>query len=248
MFLHIDWTTLVFQIINFLVLVAILSRFLFRPVLRIIEQRRQEVQSRLDDAAREQAEGKLLKEQYEAGVASADKQRSELMEQAKKDAEREREKTIQDAEEYVKNRKEQAERHIDQETKRSLVDMRNQITQTALHLSDRMLSEIANSDLNQSCMDRFLGVLRGMDTDKKERLRIASKEGVVIVSAYPLIAHQKEELADLLGAETISYQEDSGLLAGASIRAGDICLDGSLKGQLDEIRARMESEQREASS
>jgi F-type H+-transporting ATPase subunit b len=247
-FLKIDWTTLIFQTINFLVLVAILSKFLFRPVLRIIEQRRQEVQSRLDDAAREQTEGKLLKEQYQAQLALADEQRSELLARAKTEAEMERDKTIQEGEEYARNRKEQTDKYLARRSEQALVDSRNEIIETALSLSDRMLSDIANSELSQSYVDRFMKEMLSMGSDEKERLRTAAKDGVVIVSAYPITAHQEQEITALLGGNAASYQEDRSLLAGVSIQAGDICLDGSLKGQLKEIRARMEVETRESST
>ena len=63
--MELDWTTFALEILNFLVLVWVLKRLLYRPVLKVIADRKAEIQNRLSDAERLREEAQSLREQYE---------------------------------------------------------------------------------------------------------------------------------------------------------------------------------------
>ncbi len=64
-----DWTTFILEIINFLILVWILKRFLYRPVLDVIDRRRAGIEKTLADAQHTEAEANRVKQQNEQQLA-----------------------------------------------------------------------------------------------------------------------------------------------------------------------------------
>ena len=68
--MELDWTTFVLEVLNFLVLVWLLKRFLYRPVLAVIEARRAETANKLDGAEAVRREAQALKDEYTGHLAS----------------------------------------------------------------------------------------------------------------------------------------------------------------------------------
>ena len=66
--MELDWTTFLLEVINFLILVWLLKRFLYQPVLEVIGKRRQKIQAELLQAATTQDQASQLKEQYEKRI------------------------------------------------------------------------------------------------------------------------------------------------------------------------------------
>jgi len=70
--LNLDWATVIFQVINFLVLVALLNHFLFQPVIRNVAQRTAEKERLLRELAQEREEAARLRAELEERLAKAD--------------------------------------------------------------------------------------------------------------------------------------------------------------------------------
>jgi F-type H+-transporting ATPase subunit b len=75
--LELDWATLLFQIINFVVLMALLGYFLFRPLRRKLDERGQIIAETLQRARDQEAEAKQLREQWEERMRTVDQQAEE---------------------------------------------------------------------------------------------------------------------------------------------------------------------------
>ena len=88
--MRIDWWTLGLQTVNVLILVWILSRFLFRPVVAILEERRATAAKLLDDAKTAKAQATAAREAAEAEAAQIAAGRDEVLRRAAADAETQR--------------------------------------------------------------------------------------------------------------------------------------------------------------
>ena len=80
--LELDWATLLFQIINFVVLMALLGYFLFRPLRRKLDERGQIIAETLQRARDQEAEAKQLREQWEERMRTVDQQAEEIIHRA----------------------------------------------------------------------------------------------------------------------------------------------------------------------
>ena len=90
----IDWFTVVAQVVNFLILVWLLRRFLYRPVLTAIDVREKRIAAQLADAAARQAQARTAGDDFRRQSEALDKQREELLRKATNDATAERQRLL----------------------------------------------------------------------------------------------------------------------------------------------------------
>lgn len=81
--------TLLFQIINFFILVAILAKFAYKPLLKVLEERRNKIESDLDAAAQAREAAAQLQAEYEAQLRSARAEAQAIIDKAVKQADKE---------------------------------------------------------------------------------------------------------------------------------------------------------------
>src|SRR5512135_1691282 len=96
-----DWFTVIAQIINFLILVALLKRFLYGPIVRAMDRREEEIASRLDAAAKKSVDAEQERERYETLARELAEAREEMRAGAREEAEELREDLLEKAREEV---------------------------------------------------------------------------------------------------------------------------------------------------
>src|SRR6204780_4064321 len=90
----IDWFTVAAQTINFLVLVWLLKRFLYKPILAAIDARETKIAAELKDAAAKKAEAQLERDNFRSKGETLERQRAELLRKATDDANAERQRLL----------------------------------------------------------------------------------------------------------------------------------------------------------
>jgi len=106
--MQLDWTTLVLEIINFLVLVWILKRFLYKPVLDIVARRRAGIEDAMARAEKTRQEAAALKDQYEGRVADWEQERARAREKLQGELDAERQRRLQALQDELQNEREKA--------------------------------------------------------------------------------------------------------------------------------------------
>ena len=92
--MQIDWVTFTLEVVNFLILVWILQRFLYKPILRTIERRKAAIDQTLTDAKTRQADADALERRYRDRLSVWEEEKSKLREQAESELEAERNRRI----------------------------------------------------------------------------------------------------------------------------------------------------------
>ena len=93
----IDWFTVGAQVLNFLILVWLMKRFLYKPILNAIDAREKHIASELADADVKRAEAQKERDDFQGKNKAFDEQRSDLFSKAEADATAERERLIDEA-------------------------------------------------------------------------------------------------------------------------------------------------------
>jgi len=235
-----DWTTFILEIINFLVLVWILQRFLYRPVMNVVARRRAAITQDLEQAHTTQNEAASLKEQYENRLNDWQKEREDARKQLHAEIEAERQKLLEQlqAELAEQRRKEQV---LAERRNESLL---REAQQQALSLSEqfaaKLLARLAGPAVEGSLLDMLLEDLAALPEERLKTLKDAQRKAqatVQVLSAFPLNNQQRQRLAEALekllsGQVTCEFSEDSTLLAGIEIHIGAQRLHATLKEEL----------------
>ncbi|MCB1948207.1 F0F1 ATP synthase subunit delta [Nitrosomonas sp.] len=235
-----DWTTFFLEIINFLVLIWILKRFLYQPVLNIIDKRRAGIDQAMADAQRIEAEANALKQKNEQYLTEWENEKEAA-----------HAKLAAELAEIRKNKLAELNQKFDEETeRRQILDERRRsdyekkveemaIAQGAKFVS-KLLSRLATPELESQLFKLLLDDLSDLGESDKRAISeaiAASTAHILVQSAFPLSNTQKQTLSAVLTEAVhtqlpIEYQCNDTLLAGFQIAIGPWVLHANLRDEL----------------
>lgn len=140
--------TLLIQILNFIILVAILGHFCYKPLLKVMDDRTRRIQNDLDSAAADKADAAKLKESYEAQLKDAKAQAQEIVDKAVKEAKVQAQAQIDEAHAAIEKEKDQATRQIARERKEALDDLKSQVAALSCDIAAKIISKNMTPDTN----------------------------------------------------------------------------------------------------
>ena len=230
---------LIFQILNFTIMVILLYAWAYKPIIGALEKRKQKIAQGMEDArvaaearANAEAEAKQIIAQAQAEASQkvressdrADAAGRDILAQAEADAAKVRQAALADAQ---------------HDRDRILADLRGQVAALALAAAQKLVGEALDEKRQHALIDEFFSgvkagkvvVLEGSD------LRGASAE---IVSALPLTDAEKDsvrqDIVARVGSQTVTFRVDPAILGGLIVKVGDKVVDGSVAGQLETLR------------
>lgn len=155
--------TLIAQILNFLILLAILAKFAYKPLLNVMEERRNRIANDLDSAEKTRLEAESLKAEYTQQLADARQQATEIVEKANKIAQNLHDEMVAQARVEKEEMMASAKERIEQEKQQAMLDIRSEV----IALSTMIAGKIVDQKLN-SAEDQKL-VAAAADTVLKDR-------------------------------------------------------------------------------
>jgi len=237
-----DWTTFILEFVNFIVLVWILRRFLYRPVRNVIQARQRKIEEQLSQADQARLEALTAKETFERNIADWEQEKALARRELEKEIAAERQRLLEKLKEEDSDRraKEQAQEERERQEWRRITEQR------ALELGSRfvakLLERLASSELESRLISVALSDLGALPKAELEKLRSAMTENSLEVSsAHPLDGDRQLALARVIeqvaGAEVKPiFKEDPSLLAGLRIHAGSWILSANLRDELKFFR------------
>lgn len=148
--------SLVYNMINLIVLYLLLKHFLFKPVTAIMEKRRKIIEDGLADARSKEQEALELRREYEKSLEGARTQSDQILEQARKDAKQEYDRILGDASVQAGKLLKQARETMDLEREQTLRDMKSEIAGLAMTAAEKILKE-QKDGAELAIYDQFFG-------------------------------------------------------------------------------------------
>lgn len=235
-----DWSTFILEIINFLLLVWLLGHFLYKPVLNIINRRREEIEKQLHDAETARNEAESIKSKYEGRLTEWQREKDEAIKELHNEIDRERTSLLKQLESSLEqeHEKEQAlfQRRLQEESRKN----EKLALEQGTVFTTRLLSKLANPELENSIIRLSLETLNNYSDRDREVLHEAlDKEHPLInvTSAYVLDETIRGDIEESLSRlfdqpHKFKYSLDSGLIAGIQIEIGAWTLSANLMDEL----------------
>jgi F-type H+-transporting ATPase subunit b len=197
----IDWFTVIAQIINFLVLVVLLKRFLFDKITKAMDEREKRIASALKDAdnTREIAEEEV--ERYRRMNQELEDNRNRILAEVKDEALSIRQKLIENARSEVEDVKTLWCESVEREKNSFLVELRGLIGKEAVSVVRSALSDLANVELEQRIVDVFAEQFSNMSEEKILEIRNifqTTAREIKVDTAFDLSDDQKKAIEGLL--------------------------------------------------
>ena len=156
---------LVWNIINLVVLYLLLSHFLFKPVMGIMDKRKKIIEDGLKNAQDAQNDAKKMKQEYEGALKGAKQESAQIIENARSAAKNEYDRIVGEAGDKAGNIIESAKETVRVERERTMKELQGEIAGLAVASAAKIVGKTADQDL----YDQFLKEVGGTheDTDNK---------------------------------------------------------------------------------
>lgn len=204
----IDWFTVLAQALNFLILVWLMKRFLYKPILRAIDEREKRIAAALADAAAKKAEAQKERDEFQDKNKAFDQQRAALVRQATDEANEERRRLLKEARETADAFTAKRQEALTTDAHHLNEAIRRRTQQEVLAIARKALTDLAAIDLEDRLCEVFARRLRAMDGRSKEALAQAinaTSDAALVRSAFDLSADQRNAIQQALN-ETFSTE------------------------------------------
>ena len=246
----IDWFTVGAQAINFLILVWLLKRFLYRPVLAAIDAREKKVAARLVDAAAREAQAQVEREDFQRRNEEFDRERQGLLRKATDEAATERQRLVESARQDSQLLRTRLNEAL---TNERVALNRRLLTQTqaeVLALARSALTDLAGVGLEDRMTDVFIAHLRDLPPEKKHSLsggprpawQSSAPHVALVRSAFVIATPRRSEIEtairECIGTDvTIRFETSADLVCGIELTLDGVKLAWSIGDYLTSVSA-----------
>jgi F-type H+-transporting ATPase subunit b len=236
-------TTFVFELVNFVVLLVLLERFVYRPLRRGVAARREALAAREAEAKRLSDEAAQLKSELEARARAIDELRAAALRDASAAAADERARILEQAREDAAADRARAQHLIEAEHAASEAAVGELAIRQATALAAKLLGHLSPRALEEALLDALLTEVEQHGAAWKREPDFPAEEGLEVTWAGQPHGPAQRRLEDTIGRVlgpglALTHREDPSLGAGMVLRLGHRVLDASTAGHLEVVRGR----------
>jgi F-type H+-transporting ATPase subunit b len=232
--LGINLGLLIVQIIAFTIVMLTLNSWVYKPMLDMMETRKQKIAQGLEDArvaadARANAEREASKI-----ITEAQAEASKVIREATDRAATAGKDVKAAAEAEAAKARETALAEAEVERNRILGDLRGQVASLAIAAANKLVGEALDEKKQRALLDEFFsGVKSGKVVVVEGEFKGDAAE---VTSALPLTSDEQEAVKKNFSAKEVNFKVDPAILGGLVVKIGDKVLDGSVAGKLEGLR------------
>jgi F-type H+-transporting ATPase subunit b len=242
--MQIDWWTLGLQTVNALVLIWLLSRFLFRPITSILAERRAAAAHLLEDAAAKEASARALEEKAQAALAAIASDRAASVRAATAEAEEARRVLLDAARAEAERLRANTQAELERIRKSDRQAEAERATLLSLDIARRLLERLPSSSRVTGFLGGLVEAIGALSEETRADFR---RRDAVLTAARPLTAEEETlcrgELAKVFGGPVaFAMRADPSLLAGLELENEHTSIRNSLRADLERISAELRKE------
>lgn len=243
--MQIGWFTLVAQIVNFLILLYLLKRFLYGPIVETMDKREQTICARLQEAEEKRSEAEQQAEHYRQQQKKLEKQRDEQLAQISQEVETRRKELLEEAHQEVQEKKQDWQAALQREQDAFLRELRQRVGREAGEITRQALQDLADVQVERRMVDLFATRIRELDPGEKAEIAasIQKSDGeVVICSAFELPAQAQQRITDAVQEHLLNgddllarFETAPDLISGVQLQAAGYQVAWTIRDYLDHL-------------
>jgi F-type H+-transporting ATPase subunit b len=231
---------LLVHIINFAIVYVVLRAWVFGPVTKMLEDRRNKIAQGLEDA-RIAADARATAEKAaDKIIGDAQLKANEIIRETTSRAEALQKEMVAEAKQGIDKQRENALSEVEEERVRLLSEMRGDVSAIAIAAAQKLIGEALDEKRQRTLLAEFFsGVKNGRVVVIEDQS--VSGSGAEVTSALPLTSEEqqtvKQDVLSKIGnTASISFRVDPAILGGLVVKIGDRVVDGSVAGQLSNLQ------------
>jgi len=237
------------QIVNFLILFALLYFLLWKRVLKMLDERKRRIAQGLEEAEQARRERERAAQEYERLLEEARQERDKIIAQATEEGGKAGEVMVAEARAKAEQLIVAGRATIEADRQQMLADVRSQVATLAIAVSNKIIGEALDEQRQRRLIDEFFSGIRAgrvvvLDEEEIEWAKRAGAMIAHVTTALPLSSGEQEtvasSLAEHLGERPeLEFEVDPGILGGLVIQIGDRVVDGSVASKLTALQERL---------
>lgn len=247
--MQIDWFTFIAQLVNFLILLALLRYFLYGPILRVMQKRETFVSSKLEEASIKMSEAEKQAGIYDKKLSELEHKKGELLDSARKEAVLKKKELVQEARNEVDIMQKRWEAAMKSEKDEFFNELYRRTSTKVIDIVDKIINGLSGKELEEVTIEKFSQKLSQIDnSEMKSAVNAALQNGegeFRVVSSFAMTEAQKEKLLKIIheafGIQlNCVFATDEELRLGIEIRVPGWKIGWNAKAYLDDIHDTME--------
>jgi F-type H+-transporting ATPase subunit b len=232
-----DWFTILAQIVNFAVLVYLLKRFLYHPILRIMKEREDKVRETILSADQKVTKAEKEFDSLKSERQELNKNKEQILKESNLEAEKQRNSLLEEAKKEIESKNEIWKKAQQNEWEEFHQDLRTQIQNESLEISKIIIHQLADSDLQEKILNQFIKKIRTLPNKDKANDKQLIKS-IIVRSAMEVTEAQgsklKEAIIESIGNfQRIQFEVKKGLIAGIELIVDTKKLVWTFDGMID---------------
>lgn len=239
----IDWFTVFAQIVNFLILVYLLKRFLYAPIVSAMDRREANIASIREEADRKRAEADEKISEYRKKSEDFEAERGERAAKVREEMEAYRLELLDKIRAEINAIKSRWEESVQQEKEAFYKELQRRAGKQIFSIAADALTDLAGADLEKRMMEVFIGRLENMDDENIEALsRSLDESGKVmtVCSAFEIPEEIRSRIMEILRNKfgegvTVRFEHSPELLCGIDLKTGGYVIGWNLEDYLKSL-------------
>jgi F-type H+-transporting ATPase subunit b len=228
------------QVLNFAILIIVLRAWVYKPVLKMLDNRRRTIAQGLEDARIAQEARSNAENEAQKILSKAQQEAAERVREATERADEAAEEIKAEAEKEAIEIRHNASLDAEQSKAQALGELRGQVAALAIAAAQKIIGETLDERRQHALIEEFFSGVKAGKVILIEGETL-SGDSAEITSALPLTPEEQKmvrnEIIGKMGSgATISFRVDPNILGGLVVRVGDKILDGSVSGKLQGLR------------
>jgi F-type H+-transporting ATPase subunit b len=245
----IDWWTLALQTVNVLILIWILARFFFRPVMDIVAKRQQEANDLLSDAARNRSEAAALRAEADNARADVAAERDKLIAAAHAEAQREKQDLLAQTSQEIAKLRAEAKTEMSRDRAAAESQILDRARDLSIDIARRLLTRFPQPFVLDAFIDGACRKVSALPAETRGSFAATSaldRHPIEVVTAAPLSPEEAQSVRATLEKAfgvslSLSFRSDPAVIAGIELHGQNAIIRNSWRADLDRIRAELSS-------
>jgi len=155
--------SMILQVINLLILIFVLQKFLFKPITQFLAKRAEGIKQSLDEARLAREAAAKAQEEYRAQVAATQREAAAMREQVQREAEEERQRLLKGSRDEAQRLLAEARAAIEQETKRARAQLREEAVNLSVSVAERLLERSLTAEDQRRLAEKYVREVGGQN-------------------------------------------------------------------------------------
>lgn len=223
----IDWFTVSAQIINFLILVFLLKKFLYGPIIRAMDKREEKIAGRLNDAGQKQEEAQKEIKRYRKKNEDFESQRADMLAEAKTAAEQQEKQLIAMARKEIDDVRARWLEAVSQEKEAFLGNLRKKMAAEIYSIARKVFTDLADMSLEEHMLEVFMRKINAIDREELDEIKTKLKDsgdGITVATSFEIPGQKlqsiRETVQRITGRDSqLEFVLSRDILCGIELRA-----------------------------